>query len=227
MTYKAVLFDFDGVIANSLGFYRHTWEQFIKKSWLPFPVSDFEKEGFFTKSLDQVCQTLKEKYNIELDKQSLIDETLVIEQSLMAEGLESDPTLMPFLKYCQAENIKIAIGSNSGMRRIMWVLEKMNIASYFLHDENHPEKGYNIVSANDITNHKPDPEVWIRCAEILEVQPNECLVIEDGLPGLTGAKACGARGIYYHRFCKPEKAYMELAEESVRSFSELLGVPLG
>ncbi len=77
------------------------------------------------------------------------------------------------------------------------------------------------MSANDITHHKPDPEVWIRCAEILEVQPNECLIIEDGLPGLTGAKQCSAHTVYYHRFRKPEKACIELAEKSVESFSEL------
>jgi beta-phosphoglucomutase-like phosphatase (HAD superfamily) len=221
MNYRAVLFDFDGVVANSLWFYRHTWEQFIAKSHLPLSSSVFEKEGFFTKSLEQVCQTLQEKYNIELDKQKLIDETLIIEQTLMAEGLECDPTLIPFLEYCKKQNIKIAIGSNSGTRRIMWVLEKIGIEAYFLHHPEYPERWYNIVSTNDITHHKPDPEVWIRCAEILEVQPNECLIIEDGLPGLTGAKQCGAQTAYYHRFRKPERACIELAEKSVESFSEL------
>jgi beta-phosphoglucomutase len=221
MNYRAVLFDFDGVIANSLGFYRHTWEQFIAKSHLPLSSSVFEKEGFFTKSLDQVCQTLQGKYNIELDKQKLIEETIIIEQTLMAEGLECDPTLIPFLEYCKKQNINIAIGSNSGMRRIMWVLEKMNIAPYFLHDENNPEKVYNIVSADDIVHHKPDPEVWVKCSEILEIPLEESIVIEDGLPGLTGAKTCGARGIYYSRFRKPEKACIEIAEKSVESFSEL------
>ena len=103
-------------------------------------ASVFEKEGFFTKSLDQVCQTLQEKYNIELDKQKLIDETLIIEQTLMAEGLECDPTLIPFLEYCRKQNIKIAIGSNSGMRRIMWVLEKIGIEGYFLHHPEYPER---------------------------------------------------------------------------------------
>jgi|GEM_PF-3060290 len=73
-----------------------------------------------------------------------------------------------------------------------------------------------------LTHHKPDPEVWIRCAEMLEIPIEKCLVIEDGLPGLTGAKACGAQTVYYHRFCRPEKACMELSEKSVESFSELL-----
>lgn len=52
-----------------------------------------------------------------------------------------------------------------------------------------------------LIHHKPDPEVWIRCAEMLEIPLSECIVIEDGLPGLTGAKACGVRSVYYHRFC--------------------------
>ncbi len=221
MKYCAVLFDFDGVIANSLGFYRHTWEQFIAKSHLPLSSSVFEKEGFFTKSLDQVCSTLKEKYNIELDKQKLIDETLSIEHTLMEAWLESDPTLVPFLEYCKKTGIKVAIGSNSGIRRIMWVLEKMNIAPYFLYDEKSAEKWYNIVSANDITHHKPDPEVWVRCSEILEISITECLVIEDGFPGLTGAKQCGAQTAYYYRFRKAEKSCTELADKSVESFSEL------
>jgi beta-phosphoglucomutase-like phosphatase (HAD superfamily) len=108
------------------------------------------------------------------------------------------------------------------MRRIMWVLEKIGIESYFLHHPEYPERWYNIVSANDITHHKPDPEVWIRCAEILAVSLADCLVIEDGLPGLTGAKACGARGIYYQRFCRPEKACLEISERTVESFSELI-----
>lgn len=223
LPFRAILFDFDGVIANSMSFYRHTWEQFIKKSGLPVPTSDFEKEKFFTKSLDQVCQILKEKYSIDLDKQKLIEETLHIEQTLMSEGLESDTTLIPLLEYCKNTNIAIAVGSNSGIRRISWVLEKMNMKHYFLHERERVEKGYNIISADDITHHKPDPEVWMKCAQMLGVPIGECLVIEDGLPGLTGARECKAHGIYYHRFCKPERACMEIAEKSIESFSELLG----
>ena len=122
MKYRAVLFDFDGVVANSLWFYRHTWEQFIAKSNLPLSSSVFEKEGFFTKSLEQVCQTLKEKYNIELDKQKLIEETIIIEQTLMAEGLECDPTLIPFLEYCKKQNIELCgFSRKSALNRISFV----------------------------------------------------------------------------------------------------------
>lgn len=98
----------------------------------------------------------------------------------------------------------------------------MGIQKYFLYDQNNPQKGYTIVGADGVKSHKPDPEVWLKCAEILEVPIDTCLVIEDGLPGLTGAKKCGARGIYYHRFCRPEKACEKLAEKSVESFGELI-----
>jgi len=46
-------------------------------------MDDFEKENFFTKSLTQVCEILKEKYNIELNQSSLREETLATERSLM------------------------------------------------------------------------------------------------------------------------------------------------
>jgi beta-phosphoglucomutase-like phosphatase (HAD superfamily) len=102
------------------------------------------------------------------------------------------------------------------------VIKKMGIDHYFLCDVEKPERWYAIIGATDITKHKPDPEVWIKCAELFEIPPHQCLVIEDHLPGLTGAKQCGAIGIYYHHFCKPDKACMEIAEKSVESFSELL-----
>lgn len=78
------------------------------------------------------------------------------------------------------------------------------------------------MGVNDIIHHKPDPEVWIKCSEMLGIPLSECLVIEDGLPGLTGAKACGAQSTYYHRFCRPEKACMEIAGKAIEGFSELL-----
>lgn len=102
---------------------------------------------------------------------------------LLDKHLEFDPSLMLFLEHCKNQNIPIAIGSNAFTERITWVLEKMKIREYFSV----------ILGAGDISNHKPDPEVWIRCAEELGVSLDTCIVIENGLPGLVGAKTCGAR----------------------------------
>lgn len=221
--FSAVLFDFDWVIANSVSFDRRALWWFLKNAGLNIPDEVYEKENWFTKSWKQILEILAEKYNFPMKQEEIENEVLEKERMLMQEGIEIDPWLKSFLEYCQEKNIKIAIGSNSGIQRIMWVLEKIELSAYFLHDREYPKRWHNIVSANDLTHHKPDPEVWLKCAEMLEVRIAECIVIEDGLPGLTGASQCWARGIYYHRFCRPEKACIELAERSVENFGDLIG----
>ncbi len=239
--YKAVLFDFDGVIANTVPIFRQAFFQFFKKENYTIDESDFENQNWATKSLEQLCKILLEKYGIVLDVDTIRRETWQTQKDLMRHHLESDPSLLPFLIYCRENWIHIAIGSNSISDRIIWVLDMMNILDFFTLVAKHPlEKGGRtkrmklgdletsnkenlaIIWANDLTHHKPDPEVWLKCADLLGVPITDCLVIEDGLPWLTWAKQCGARGIYYHRFCPSEKACEEIAEKNVGSFGELL-----
>lgn len=219
---SAVLFDFDGVIAHTIPVFRQALFQFFREKQLKVTESEFETDGWASKSLAQFCCILAERYNIHFKVEELRGQIWQTQVDLMNAGLESDPSLIPFLEYCKATWILVAIGSNSFRDRVEWVIKKMNIDSYFLHDQEHPEKWYNIIGANDLTHHKPDPEVWVKCSDMLGVDIKKCLVIEDGLPGLTGAKKCGAQSAYYHRFCRPEKECVEIAGESVESFSELL-----
>lgn len=218
----AILFDFDGVIAHTLGIVKHSLSQLFSKNNLHLEDDEFESWKWWTKSLVQLSAILKEKYNIELDPPAIHAHIWETQKALFEAWLESDPSLIPFLEYCKSSDKKIAIGSNSGTSRIEWVIQLLKLEKYFLYDQTKPEKWYTIIGANMLTNHKPDPEVWLKCAEMLETPITDCLVIEDGLPGLTGASQCGARGIYYHRFCRPEDACIELAEKSVESFEELL-----
>lgn len=64
--------------------------------------------------------------------------------------------------------------------------------------------------------------MWIRCAELLEIPPRDCLAIDDHLPGLTGAKKAGAQTAYYHRFERPNPACVEIAGQSVESFGDFI-----
>lgn len=222
LDFRAVLFDFDGVMAHTLGIVKHSLSQLFQTNNLQLGEDEFESWKWWTKSLVQLSAILKEKYNIELDPPAIHTHIWETQKTLFEEWLESDPSLIPFLEYCKSTDKKVAIGSNSGTSRIEWVVQLLQLEKYFLYDETKPEKWYTIIGANMLTHHKPDPEVWLKCAEMLEVPITECLVIEDGLPGLTGASQCGARGIYYHRFCRPEDACIELAEKSVESFEELM-----
>lgn len=177
MDFKAVLFDFDGVIANSVPIYRQALMHFFHHNNVVFSEQEFEENNFAATSLDQVCKILKEKYDFEIGSEELKERTWKMQEALLKAGLESDPTLIPFLEYCRNMNIKVAIGSNSGSERISWVLKLMGIEHFFVEEDiSH------IVGIDKLTHHKPDPEVWLTCAEILEIDITNCLVIEDGFP---------------------------------------------
>jgi beta-phosphoglucomutase len=202
----AVLFDFDGVIAHTAPAFRQALWVFLREKEIHAVEEDFSENGNFTQSLKQSIEFLKEKYWYDVDMDELRARIGPLQIELLDKHLEFDPSLMLFLEHCKYQNIPLAIGSNAFTERITWVLEKMKIREYFSV----------ILGAGDITNHKPDPEVWIRCAEELGVSLDTCIVIENGLPGLVGAKTCGARWVYFYRFDRYDKA-----EKSVESFGEL------
>lgn len=136
---RAILFDFDGVIAHTIPIFRQALFQFFREKQLKITESEFENDGWASKSLAQFCVILSEKYDIHFEVNDLRSQIWQAQVDMMNEGLESDPTLIPFLEYCRQSNIHLAIGSNSFRDRIEWVVKKMKIDEYFLHNKNNPE----------------------------------------------------------------------------------------
>jgi sugar-phosphatase len=83
------------------------------------------------------------------------------------------------------ENLTIALATSSSKKLMDCVLKVLKIESYFKH----------IQSAEDLKYGKPHPEVFLKCAEAITINPNECLVIEDSLNGIISAKAAGMKVI--------------------------------
>ena len=137
---QAVLFDFDGVIAHTIPIFRQAMFRFFREKKISITESDFENDGWASKSLAQFCAILSEQYDIHLEVQELRTQIWQTQVDLINAGLESDPSLIPFLEYCKASGIQIAIGSNSFRDRVEWVIKKMNIDTYFLHDIERPEQ---------------------------------------------------------------------------------------
>ena len=138
-TFQAILFDFDGVIAHTQAIMQQALWKFFRDRQMAVAESDFEEDGWASKSLAQVCELLAKKNDIHLDVNYLRGEIWEAQVKLIDAGLESDPTLIPFLEYCRQSNIRLAIGSNSIRDRIEWVIKKMGIDHYFLCDVEKPE----------------------------------------------------------------------------------------
>lgn len=177
-TVKACLFDLDGVIVDTAVYHYKAWKRLADQLGLKFTEHDNELLKGVSRArsleiileLNHVTKTVEEQTELASQKNNWYVE--MINQMTPAEIL---PGAKEFLEACRAAGIKTALGSaskNSGT-----ILNKINLAGLF--DA--------IVDGNHVSKAKPDPEVFLKGAEALGVQPSECVVFEDAIAGVEAA----------------------------------------
>lgn len=139
LPYRAVLFDFDGVIAHTAPIIQQALWKFFRERKIRVAESEYDRDGWANKSLAQVSAILKEKHGIDLGVEEIRANIWETQRACFETGIESDPTLIPFLEYCRHSGIPVAIGSNSIANRVEWVIKRMQIDGYFQQDPLHLE----------------------------------------------------------------------------------------
>ena len=177
--YKAFLFDLNGTMVNDMPYHIQAWykELLALGSTISLEETKHQCYGKNDELLERVFPgrfTLEEKIKIGNNKEALY--RIDFKPSLkLIEGLET------FLQNAFNQNIKMAIGSAAIDENISFVIDNMNIRHYF--DA--------IVSANKVKKSKPHPETFLKCAQLLNVPPTQCLVFEDTPKGVECAQNAG------------------------------------
>lgn len=106
---------------------------------------------------------------------------------LKKSNLNSIPGVAELIQYLLDKNIKIAVASSASLKRIKTLLEIIKLSDEF----------EIIISADDIKNSKPHPEIYLIAAKTLGMNPKDCIAIEDATNGVKSAKAAGMKVIGY------------------------------
>ena len=179
---KACIFDLDGVLVDTAKYHYLSWQKLAQSLGFEFTEEDNEQLKGISRmasleivlSKGDIQASESEKKNMCVVKNELyIDFIGHLKQSDLLPGVYS------LLKELQQNRIKIALGSASKNARM--VLDKLEISSLF--DA--------IVDGTNVSKSKPDPEVFIRGAELLGVSPAACVVFEDAEKGIEAAKNGG------------------------------------
>lgn len=178
MNKKAFIFDLDGVIVDTAKYHFLAWQKIANALDINFTLEHNEllKGVSRVRSLDiilelgkvEASQEDKNKWLIQKNEEYL---TYLVDMN-QSELL---PGVLSMLQYLKEKNQPIALGSASKNARP--ILEKTGIRHYF--DA--------IVDGNDVTNAKPDPEVFLIAAKLLEVSPENAIVFEDSVAGVQAA----------------------------------------
>lgn len=206
---EAVIFDMDGVMVESEPVHSRSFEMVLNE----YEISPEKDEhgivhtpGITTKDN---WLNLKKKYGLKEDTQVLMDKKR--DQMLKLEkDIDPMPGLLDLIKDLQSHNIKLAVGSSSTRQRLELVVERLNLDGAF----------GTIVSGNDVSEGKPDPEIYLKAADQLSANPKNTIVIEDAIEGVKAGKAAGMKVVAFPSSYS-EKHDFSIADTVTGSLSDL------
>lgn len=183
MSYKAVIFDLDGVICHTDHYHYLAWKQLADKLGIYFDkeINNRLRGVSRMESLEIILElwkgdpfTPERKLELAAEKNEIYKELLA---KMTPEELTSE--VKDTLAELRSRGYILAIGSSSKNTRL--ILSRIGLENYF--DA--------ISDGNNITNSKPHPEVFLKAAEYVKLTPKDCLVVEDAKAGVDAAVAAG------------------------------------
>jgi beta-phosphoglucomutase len=183
---KACLFDLDGVLVDTAVYHYKAWKRLANTMGFDFTEEQNEqlKGVSRVESLNKILAWGKvEKSEAEREELAALKNSWYVEMINKMTPAEVLPGTVDFLTAIHQDGYKLALGSAS--KNSATILEKTNLAHFF--DE--------IVDGNSVTKSKPDPEVFLKGAELLGFKPDECVVFEDAVAGVEAAKRGGMKAI--------------------------------
>ena len=175
---KAFIFDLDGVIVDTAKYHFLAWQKLAQEIGIEFtPEHNEELKGVSrVRSLDIILE-LGEINASQEDKNKWLVQKNEEYLSYLVDMDENEllPGILPILRYLKENNQLIALGSASKNARP--ILEKTGILPFF--DA--------IVDGNDVTNAKPDPEVFLQASKLLGAKNENAIVFEDSVAGVQAA----------------------------------------
>lgn len=181
---KAVIFDLDGVIVSTDDCHYRAWKKMADEEGIYFDreINNRLRGVSRMTSLEIVLEKANREYS-EKEKQEMAERKNNYYKELICELTPNDilTGVTEKLDELKENGIKIAIGSSSKNTPI--ILKQIGLDKYF--DA--------VSDGNNITHSKPDPEVFLKAAEMLNIAPENCMIVEDADAGIEAGKRAGMK----------------------------------
>ena len=211
--FTAVIFDMDGVLINSETFYSEMEQVHFKMLGLNIPHE--EHVTYQGTATDEMWRTIKEKHGVPHSLEELVEMTgsLTIPVFQGMEEIPLMPKITDLLEFLKGRNIPLALASSSYPDVIDIVLDKSGLRKYF------PIT----VNSKMVRKSKPAPDIFLLAAKLLDVDPGQCLVIEDSTNGIRAARDAGMYCIAYNG---PGAEFQDQsqAQQIITDYGEIIGI---
>lgn len=179
---KAVIFDMDGVIAHTNPYHSMAFREFFGKRGLQ-PTDEEFAQHMFGKSNSYILKhflgrpvTGEEFVSMENEKEGLFRE-------IYAEHVKDINGFLAFLDSLKEAGFSTGVATSAPRANLDLIMGKLGFESQM----------ESVLASENVTKHKPDPEVYLKSATNLGVEPKDCIVFEDSFSGVTAGLNAGMK----------------------------------
>lgn len=192
MSYKAIIFDLDGVICSTDEYHYQAWKALADRLGIPFDraINNRLRGVSRMESLEIILEKAEREYTVD-EKAAFAEEKNTLYRELLHQMSTADLSdeVRDTLNALRAKDVRVAIGSSS--KNTPFILDRIGLGDFF----------EAVADGNCITHSKPHPEVFLKAAAMLGLDPADCLVVEDAHAGVeaavTGGFDCASIGDAY------------------------------
>ncbi len=209
---KAVIFDVDGTLIDSMWIWKQVDIEFLGKRGIPLPERlQMEIEGM---SYSETAVYFKERFNLPESLEEIKEEWRLMAEDYYKRHIQLKSGAKDFLKLLYDKGLTLGIATSNSRELVDCMLANHGIRKYFS----------NIRTSCEVEKGKPYPDVYLKVAEDMGIDPCRCLVFEDTLSGVMAAKSAGMRvfAMADEISLESKDKLIELAEGYIHSFSEVM-----
>lgn len=197
--FKAVLFDLDGTLVDSMWLWHAIDIEYLKRFNLTPPEDLAEAiEGM---SYNETAIYFKERFNISDSIEKIKADWDEMSRDMYCTKVKLKLGVKQFLDYLKNNNIKMAIGTSNSYSLAVDLLKSLNLLDYF----------DTIITSGMVGQGKPNPDVYLEAAKRLNVLPDKCIVFEDVVQGIMAGKNAGMKVVAVY-----DEATKDSTEEKIR-----------
>jgi len=180
----AALFDWDGVMIDSATAHERSWELLAEENRLPLPADHFLR-GFGMRNEVIIPNLLSWTRDPDRVRELSLRKEELYREVIRKEGVTVLPGVEPYLHSLRDAGIPAVIATSTQRANVEHILDLTGLHPYFK----------DMVTSEDVTRGKPDPDVFLKAARLASHPPANCVVFEDALHGIEAAKAAGMTAV--------------------------------
>ena len=179
---KGVLFDMDGVLVDSEPYICKAAIMMFNELGIKVMPEDFLP--FVGMGENRYIGGVAQAHGVTVDIEKVKARTYEIYEKIVSGNLSPLPGVHKFIAECRKKGFRLALATSADRVKMEVNLREIGLI--------HSDFNY-IVNGLDVKNKKPSPDIYLKAAEKIGLEPNECLVVEDAVSGIKAAKAAGCR----------------------------------